>query len=340
MARDEVRRILPADIKREVLIKDENAETNPDWGFPPEKRPIEMHIQFGVINLDKPPGPTSHEVVAWIKKILNLEKAGHGGTLDPKVSGVLPVALEKATRVVQALLPAGKEYVALMHLHGDVPEDKIIQVMKEFEGEIIQRPPLRSAVKRRLRTRKVYYIEVLEIEGRDVLFRVGVEAGTYIRSLIHHIGLALGVGAHMSELRRTRSGPFKEDETLITLHDLVDYYYFWKEDGIEEYFRKAIQPMEKAVEHLPKVWIKDSAVAAVTHGADLAVPGIAKLHAGIKRGDLVAIMTLKDELVALGKAMMTSQEMLEKTKGIAVDVEKVFMPRDWYPKLWEKRDRS
>nr|2EY4_A Chain A, Probable tRNA pseudouridine synthase B [Pyrococcus furiosus]2EY4_B Chain B, Probable tRNA pseudouridine synthase B [Pyrococcus furiosus] len=333
MARDEVRRILPADIKREVLIKDENAETNPDWGFPPEKRPIEMHIQFGVINLDKPPGPTSHEVVAWIKKILNLEKAGHGGTLDPKVSGVLPVALEKATRVVQALLPAGKEYVALMHLHGDVPEDKIIQVMKEFEGEIIQRPPLRSAVKRRLRTRKVYYIEVLEIEGRDVLFRVGVEAGTYIRSLIHHIGLALGVGAHMSELRRTRSGPFKEDETLITLHDLVDYYYFWKEDGIEEYFRKAIQPMEKAVEHLPKVWIKDSAVAAVTHGADLAVPGIAKLHAGIKRGDLVAIMTLKDELVALGKAMMTSQEMLEKTKGIAVDVEKVFMPRDWYPKL-------
>nr|3MQK_A Chain A, tRNA pseudouridine synthase B [Pyrococcus furiosus] len=328
-------RILPADIKREVLIKDENAETNPDWGFPPEKRPIEMHIQFGVINLDKPPGPTSHEVVAWIKKILNLEKAGHGGTLDPKVSGVLPVALEKATRVVQALLPAGKEYVALMHLHGDVPEDKIIQVMKEFEGEIIQRPPLRSAVKRRLRTRKVYYIEVLEIEGRDVLFRVGVEAGTYIRSLIHHIGLALGVGAHMSELRRTRSGPFKEDETLITLHDLVDYYYFWKEDGIEEYFRKAIQPMEKAVEHLPKVWIKDSAVAAVTHGADLAVPGIAKLHAGIKRGDLVAIMTLKDELVALGKAMMTSQEMLEKTKGIAVDVEKVFMPRDWYPKLWE-----
>nr|3HJW_A Chain A, Pseudouridine synthase Cbf5 [Pyrococcus furiosus]3HJY_A Chain A, pseudouridine synthase CBf5 [Pyrococcus furiosus] len=327
-------RILPADIKREVLIKDENAETNPDWGFPPEKRPIEMHIQFGVINLDKPPGPTSHEVVAWIKKILNLEKAGHGGTLDPKVSGVLPVALEKATRVVQALLPAGKEYVALMHLHGDVPEDKIIQVMKEFEGEIIQRPPLRSAVKRRLRTRKVYYIEVLEIEGRDVLFRVGVEAGTYIRSLIHHIGLALGVGAHMSELRRTRSGPFKEDETLITLHDLVDYYYFWKEDGIEEYFRKAIQPMEKAVEHLPKVWIKDSAVAAVTHGADLAVPGIAKLHAGIKRGDLVAIMTLKDELVALGKAMMTSQEMLEKTKGIAVDVEKVFMPRDWYPKLW------
>jgi len=340
VARDEVRRILPADIKREVLIKDENAETNPDWGFPPEKRPIEMHIQFGVINLDKPPGPTSHEVVAWIKKILNLEKAGHGGTLDPKVSGVLPVALEKATRVVQALLPAGKEYVALMHLHGDVPEDKIIQVMKEFEGEIIQRPPLRSAVKRRLRTRKVYYIEVLEIEGRDVLFRVGVEAGTYIRSLIHHIGLALGVGAHMSELRRTRSGPFKEDETLITLHDLVDYYYFWKEDGIEEYFRKAIQPMEKAVEHLPKVWIKDSAVAAVTHGADLAVPGIAKLHAGIKRGDLVAIMTLKDELVALGKAMMTSQEMLEKTKGIAVDVEKVFMPRDWYPKLWEKRDRS
>lgn len=326
--------MLPADIKREVVVRDEKAETNPKWGFPPDKRPIEMHMQFGVINLDKPPGPTSHEVVAWVKKLLNLQKAGHGGTLDPKVTGVLPVALERATRVVQALLPAGKEYVALMHLHGDVPEDKIRAVMKEFEGEIIQRPPLRSAVKRRLRTRKVYYIEILEIDGKDVLFRVGVEAGTYIRSLIHHIGLALGVGAHMAELRRTRSGPFKEDETLVTLHDLIDAYHFWKEDGIEEYFRKAIQPMEKAVEHLPKVWIRDSAVAAVTHGADLAVPGIVKLHKGIKPGDLVAIMTLKDELVALGKAKMTTQEMLTKTRGIAVDVEKVFMPREWYPKMW------
>jgi H/ACA ribonucleoprotein complex subunit 4 len=326
--------ILPADIEREVLIKDEKAETNPKWGFPPEKRPIEMHIKFGVINLDKPPGPTSHEVVAWIKKLFNLKKAGHGGTLDPKVSGVLPVALENATRVVQALLPAGKEYVALMHLHDEVSEDKILAVMREFEGEIIQRPPLRSAVKRRLRTRKVYYIEVLEIDGKDVLFRVGVEAGTYIRSLIHHIGLALGVGAHMAELRRTRSGPFKEDETLVTLHDLIDAYHFWKDDGIEEYFRKAIQPMEKAVEHLPKVWIRDSAVAAVTYGANLAVPGIVKVNANIKKGDLVAIMTLKDELVALGKAVMTSGEMLNSSKGIAVDVEKVFMPRDWYPKMW------
>ncbi|ALV61955.1 tRNA pseudouridine 55 synthase [Thermococcus sp. 2319x1] len=332
--RRERKLMLPADIKREVVVRDENAETNSKWGLPPEKRPIEMHMQFGVINLDKPPGPTSHEVVAWIKKLLNLKKAGHGGTLDPKVTGVLPVALERATRVVQALLPAGKEYVALMHLHGEVPEEKIRAVMKEFEGEIIQRPPLRSAVKRRLRTRKVYYIEIIEIDGKDILFRVGVEAGTYIRSLIHHIGLALGVGAHMAELRRTRSGPFKEDETLVTLHDLIDAYYFWKEDGIEEYFRKAIQPMEKAVEHLPKVWIRDSAVAAVTHGADLAVPGIVKLHKGIKHGDLVAIMTLKDELVALGKAMMTSGEMLQKSKGIAVDVDKVFMPRDWYPKMW------
>ncbi|HII67067.1 MAG TPA: RNA-guided pseudouridylation complex pseudouridine synthase subunit Cbf5 [Thermococcaceae archaeon] len=336
MGRKKERRegILPADLKREIIIKDEKAETNPKWGFPPEKRSIEMHMQFGVINLDKPPGPTSHEIVAWVKKLLNLQKAGHGGTLDPKVTGVLPVALERATRVVQALLPAGKEYVALMHLHGEVPEDKIQVVMKEFEGEIIQRPPLRSAVKRKLRTRKVYYIEIIEIDGKDILFRAGVEAGTYIRSLIHHIGLALGVGAHMAELRRTRSGPFKEDQTLVTLHDLIDAYYFWKEEDIEEYFRKAIQPMEKAVEHLPKVWIRDSAVAAVTYGADLAVPGIVKLHKGIKPNDLVAIMTLKDELVALGKAKMNTQEMLTKTKGIAVDVEKVFMPREWYPKMW------
>ncbi|MHA1722655.1 MAG: RNA-guided pseudouridylation complex pseudouridine synthase subunit Cbf5 [Candidatus Baldrarchaeia archaeon] len=327
-------RKLPSDVKREILIKSE-AETSPDYGCPPIERPIEEYIRKGVINLDKPAGPTSHEVVSWVKKILNLKKAGHGGTLDPKVTGILPIALEDATKIIQSLLPAGKEYVTIIHLHGDVPEEKIKKVIKEFEGPIYQRPPVRASVKRRLRIRNVYYIDILEIESRIILLRIGCQAGTYIRKIAHDIGEALGVGAHMGELRRTRTGPFKEDETLVTLHDVVDAYHFWKEDGDETFLRRVIQPMEKGLEHLPHVWIRDSAVDAICHGANLAAPGIVKLHDGIKPGDLIAIFTLKNEAVALGKALVSSKEMLEKNHGIVVDTERVLMERGTYPSWYE-----
>ena len=328
------KRKLPLDIEREILIKNE-VETSPDYGCPPTERPIEEHIRKGIINLDKPAGPTSHEVVSWVKKILNLRKAGHGGTLDPKVTGILPVALEDATKIIQSLLPAGKEYVTVIQLHGDVSKEKIKKVIKEFEGPIYQRPPVRSSVKRRLRIRNVYYIDILEIEGRNILLRIGCQAGTYIRKIAHDIGEALGVGAHMRELRRTRTGPFKEDATLVTLHDVIDAYHFWKEDGDETFLRKVIQPMEKGLEHLPHIWIRDSAVDAICHGANLAAPGIVKLHDGIKPGDLVAIFTLKNEAVALGKALVSSKEMLEKNHGIVVDTERVLMERGTYPSWHE-----
>ena len=327
-------RKLPSDIKREILVKSE-AETDPAYGCSPYERPIEEYLRKGIINLDKPAGPTSHEVVAWVKKILNLKKAGHGGTLDPNVTGILPVALEDATKIVQSLLPAGKEYITVVQLHGDVPKGKLEKVIKEFEGPIYQRPPVRSSVKRRLRIRKIYYIDILEVENRNVLLRIGCQAGTYIRKIAHDIGEALGVGAHMRELRRTRTGPFKEDETLVTLHDIVDAYYFWKEDEDEEFLRKVIQPMEKGLEHLPHIWIRDSAVDAICHGANLAAPGVVKLHDGISPGDLIVICTLKDEAVALGKALFSSKEMLEKTHGIIVDTERVLMKRDTYPSWHE-----
>ncbi|MHA1594665.1 MAG: RNA-guided pseudouridylation complex pseudouridine synthase subunit Cbf5 [Candidatus Baldrarchaeia archaeon] len=329
---------LPSDVKRKIIVKSE-AETDPRYGCYPDERPIESLIENGVINLDKPAGPTSHEVVAWIKRILNVKKAGHGGTLDPGVTGVLPIALENATKVIQTLLPAGKEYVTVMYLHRDVPEDKIREVVSEFVGEIYQRPPVRSSVKRRLRTRKIYYIKILEIEGRNVLMRVGCQAGTYIRKLIFDIGEALGSGAHMRELRRTRTGPFKEDETLVTLHDLVDAYHFWKEDGDEQFLRKCIQPVERALDHLPHIWVRDSAVDALCHGAHLTVPGIVKLHEGIKPGDLVAIFTLKDEVIALGRAVMSTEEILKKSKGIAATIDRVIMKRGTYPS-WKEFKKS
>lgn len=220
-----------------------------------------------------------------------------------------------------------------MKLHDDVPENKIREAVKEFQGEIYQKPPLRSSVKKTLRVRSIYYIDVLEVDGRNVLLRVGCQAGTYIRKLVHDIGEVLGSGAHMRELRRTRVGPFSEDRGLTTLRDLVEAIEAYKA-GDEKMLRSLIQPIEEITALMPKIWIRDTAVDAICHGADLALPGIVSLNSGIAVDDLVAIFTLKGELVALGKALMTSEEMLEREKGIAVKTERVIMKPNTYPKMW------
>lgn len=319
----------------DYLIKSKS-KTNPDYGCDPYERPIEEHISKGVINLDKPSGPSSHEVDSWVKRILHVNKTGHGGTLDPKVTGVLPIGIDTATRVSQLLLPAGKEYVCLMTMHKEMPEDQVYEIFDQFTGKIYQTPPVKSAVKRELRVRTIYYATIYEIKGKDVLFRVGCEAGTYIRTLCHDIGEALGCGAHMAELRRTRAGPFNErNDDLVNLHDLTDAYHFWVEDGDESYLRNAIKPMEVAANHLPQIFIKDSAVEAICQGAKLAAGGISMLSKGIKRGDLVAIKSLKGELVASGIALASTEEIMNADSGLVVNTNKVFMQPGVYPMAWK-----
>ncbi len=331
--------ILPSDRTRSVLIK-RSGKTDPAHGVPPEKRSLEMHLRLGAINLDKPSGPTSHEVVAWVKRILELEKAGHSGTLDPKVTGILPVLLGDATRVMDTLLLAGKEYICLMHVHKPQPRKRILEVCSEFVGPIYQTPPLKSAVVRQLRTRTIYYLEVLEIEGQEVLFRVGCEAGTYIRKLCFDIGLALGTGASMEELRRSKAGPFREDGTLVTLHQLKDAYEIWKETGDESGLRRAILPVEAALRHLPRLTIADNAVDAICHGAPLGAPGLLSLETDINKGDDVALFTLKGEAVAVARAQMASKEMLASKTGLVALTERVIMEPGTYPKAWKLAERD
>lgn len=321
------------DKKSEIIVKKE-AITDPNLGQDPDKRSVSELIEFGIVNIDKPKGPTSHQVSDYVQKILHIKKAGHSGTLDPGVTGVLAIALGKATRIVQTLLPAGKEYVCIMHIHKDIEERKIREVFKQFTGKIKQMPPIKSAVKRQERERNIYYLDIIEIEGKDVLYKVGCQAGTYIRKLCHDMGRKMGTGGHMAELRRTKAGCFDES-TLITLQELSDAYYYWKEEGNDKFIRKIIQPIENGVNHLPKIWIHDSAVGPLCHGRDLAAPGISKLHNDINPDDLVAIMSLKDELVAIGSAKMTSIGMFEKNRGIAVKVNKVFMNEKLYSKISE-----
>ncbi len=322
----------PWEVTRTVIMRAEE-ETDPSLGCPPDQRPLRQHIKFGILNLDKPPGPTSHEVVAWVKKLLELDRAGHGGTLDPKVTGVLPIALEETTKVVQALLQSGKEYICVMRTHADEEETRVVETLRLFEGRIYQRPPVRASVRRRLRTRTIYRIEYLEGDGRNWLFRVACESGTYIRKLCYDVGEILGDGAHMHELRRTRSGPFTEDD-LITLYDLADAIDRLQEEGDEEPLRRIVQPMEAALRLLPKIWIRDSAVEALCTGAALAVPGILHLESGIEEGSMVAVMTQKGEGVALMRAEMPGDEILESEHGIAATPLRVLMPRGTYPKMW------
>jgi len=316
-----------------IILSEET--TNLDYGFFPEKRPINIYLDYGFIPLDKPRGPSSHEVVAWVRRMLQIEKAGHSGTLDPQVSGVLPIALGQATKALGLFLLGPKEYITVIRLHSDLQEQKILDVFQEFTGTIYQRPPQRSSVKRVTRTKKIYQINLIEKFGRLLVVKVNCEAGTYIRKLVYDIGEALGVGATMVELRRTKVFNLDEEKGLVKLHDLSAAVYKWKKENNEELVRKLVQPIENALTPFKKVFIKDSAVDAICHGAQVAIPGIAKLSSNIVKEDLVTVLTLKGELVALGKALLSAEEIEELTKGFAVKVERVIMQKGTYPKMWK-----
>lgn len=249
------------------------------------------------------------------------------------VTGVLPIALEDATKTIQTFLLTGKEYVCLMTLHGDVGSDRVMSVLDEFVGEIFQRPPVRAAVRRDLRTRRIYYIRDVEIDGREVLLRVGCQAGTYVRKLVYDIGEILQVGAHMRELRRTRSGSFTENKSF----SLYDVMALSKRVGSERDLmaRKIVVPMESAFEHVRQIHLRDSAVSSICHGADLAVPGIVRLSEGILPRMSVALFTLKGELVALSKALMSTEQMMKEDHGLASKTVRVIMPVETYPRMWK-----
>ena len=217
-----------------------------------------------------------------------------------------------------------------------MPKSRVEGVLEEFQGEIFQRPPLRASVKRRLRTRKIYYLDFLEIREKDVLFKVGCESGTYIRKLCFDVGEILGCGAHMQELRRTRAGPFTEDKGLVTLYDILQREDRWQEDGDEEALRKIIFPMEKALELLPKIFIRDSAVAAVCHGANVTAPGVLSLETGINKREDLAVFSQKNEAVAFAQALASSENILSMSHGFVAKTVRVLMDRDTYPKMWSR----
>ncbi len=305
------------------LIKAEEI-SNPMYGHYPGSRPVQELLNNGLVILDKWRGPTSHDVTAMVKNILGIKQAGHAGTLDPGVSGVLPILAGNACKLTPALQGLDKEYVGILHLHKDVDDKRLDAAIKKFTGEIKQTPPLRSAVARKERKRSVYSFSIIDRSGRDVCFTVRCQAGTYIRKLVNDIGLEIG-GAHMTELRRIAVGMFTES-MAHTIQELKDAFV-----TMDEAIREIILPAEGAAEAVKKIIIKDSAVHTVCNGAPLYTGGILRIEEGIIPDMPVALLTLKGEIVALAKSKMESIEMT-KRKGMAAQTDRVVMKKGLYPK--------
>ena len=315
------------------LVRIDEDITNPDYGIFYDKRSIKQLLDYGLVLVDKPPGPTSHEVVAWTKRILEIEKAGHSGTLDPQVSGVLPLGLGEGTKALGVLLLGPKEYHALGRLHSLPSKEKLQETLELFKGEIFQKPPQRSAVVRQTRTRTIYELELLEQKERLILLRVLCEAGTYIRKLYYDLGELLGPGGSMIELRRSRVHQFNE-KNLVTMHQLANAHTDWKEKNDDSKLSKMILPIEETLSEIKSIVIRDSAIDSMCHGAQLAIPGILEISPYLKKGDLVGIYSQKGEIIALAESLLSENEIKEQTKGYAFQTKRIIMKPNTYPKNW------
>jgi H/ACA ribonucleoprotein complex subunit 4 len=328
------------ELKTDSLVSVNQDITDVNFGNSPSRRSVAQLLEYGIIPLDKPAGPTSHEVVAWVRRLLDVKKAGHSGTLDPQVTGLLPLGLGEGTKVLSTLLLGPKEYHAVARLHDSINDMKLSKILDEFTGEIYQKPPQRSSVKRVTRSRTIYELELLEKQDNLLLLRILCQAGTYVRKLIYDIGEVLGPGATMIELRRSRVCHINEVDGLVRLHDLAYAINKLREEGTEDHLRRLVRPVEFATSWMKTVVMRDGAVDAICHGAQLAIPGICKLSHDIVQGDSVAMYTLKGELVAIGEALMSTNEILAAQHGLAFTTKRVILKVGTYPRLWKVKQKN
>jgi tRNA pseudouridine55 synthase len=322
------------------LLKIDDDITDEAYGHYPDRRPVEVLLEYGLIPVDKPAGPSSHEIVAWIKKILGIRTAGHSGTLDPGTTGLLPVGLGEGTKALSVLLFGPKEYYALARMHAKIDDNALQAIIREFTGEIFQRPPQRSSVKRATRVRSIYEFQELEQCDRLVLLRILCQSGTYIRKAIYDLGEVLGGGATMIELRRTRVSNLSEvTDEFIRLHDLADGFLLYKEKREDSKLRRLIRPIESCLEGLPGVVVRDTAVDALCHGAQLAVPGIVAAPKDLTPNQLVGIYTMKGEIIGLAESVMSVHEIKEMDTGIAFQIRRIILKPNTYPRAWRSSNK-
>ena len=301
--------------------------------------PVPSRLAAGAFVLvDKPRGPSSHQVTAWARDLLGVPRAGHAGTLDPNVSGLLWVGLGPALRLLPLVLEFPKRYVGVVGFHATVAKSDFLRVLGEFRGPIFQTPPVRSAVRRERRVRTIYRLELLEFDPPHAVIDLVADSGTYVRTLAVDLGDALGVGAHLEELRRIGTGPFTEDDA-ITLAQLADAVAQAR-DGTTAPLEAILHPAEEVWREFPRVVLRDAAVAAIAHGADLARGGIADLPRPFAQGASVVLVDRKGTLVALGRALRDSSQIPAARHGWVVDAQRVFVDPTHYPRSWKTRGKS
>ena len=320
------------------LILDSKAETNNAIGGHPDSRSVEQRLASGFILLDKPAGPTSHQVASWVRDLFGLERLGHGGTLDPFATGVLPLLAGKSMKVTKKILTHKKTYIAIFRCAEEPDDAGLETAMSRLTGRVYNVPPEISAVKVQVRTRKISNFEIIERNGNDILTRIDCEAGTYVRTMARDLGLMLGYKVELKELRREKSGRF-ELSKCVTLQEVADAYWLWKECDKPEALLKRIHPVEKLVLDLPAAHVKDSAAAAIAHGAPLLRPGIVDVDGGISSGKEIAIFTLKDELVGIVKLTVDTNQLPNMDSGEVARPSMVLLEQDLYPRRWSVQDK-
>ena len=318
-----------------MIILEKDAKTSPSHGCKPGERNVEQLLESCFILLDKSPGPSSHQVSAWARDMLGLEKLGHGGTLDPFASGLLPLLSGKAMRLTGKILTHDKSYLALLRFGREVEREELEENMAMLTGKVYNVPPEISAVRVQVRTRKISKFEILDFDGSSVLTHIECEAGTYVRTMARDIGLLLDTPVELKELRRPTSGEFKLSQA-ITMQQLADAYWLYKEKGDETAIMRVLHPIEDMLSDLPKIVVKDGAAAALSHGAPLLRPGVVSIDDDLKVGTEVLIVTIKGEAVAIAKMSQTSKVIPEMTQGEVAKPNCVLMKEDTYPRSWKK----
>ncbi|MCI4350616.1 MAG: RNA-guided pseudouridylation complex pseudouridine synthase subunit Cbf5 [Thermoplasmata archaeon] len=310
--------------------------TDPSPVVEPFPEPVRERLAAGAFVLvDKPRGPSSHQVAAWTRDILGVDHTGHAGTLDPNVSGLLWVGSGPALKLIPLLLEFPKRYIALVVLHSKVATKELERVLTEFTGPIYQTPPVRSAVKRERRVRTIHRLGLVEAAPPRYLLDIVGDSGTYVRTLAVDVGEALGVGAHLEELRRIGTGPFREDDVvpLTALRDAAEK----ARGGDAGDLLKLLHPIDEVWREFPTVVVKDAAASALAHGAALARGGIVSMSRSFSTGATVALVTRSGVFVAYGTAEVDADAMKGSKPGWVVTQTRVFADPARFPPRWGAR---
>ena len=316
-----------------TIILDDAAVTDDAIGTYPDQKTIEQRLESGFFLLDKGAGPTSNQVAAWVRDMLELPRLGHGGTLDPFATGVLPLMSGKAMRLTKQILEHDKTYIAVFQFKNDVEQDALDAVMKQLTGRIYNVPPEISAVRVQVRTRKIHDFSLLDQSSKRIVARIRCEAGTYIRTMARDMGLFLDQPVELKELRREDSGRFTLKD-CVQLHEIADAVWLWKECNEGEALLRMLHPTEKLLAGLPRIVVKDSAVAALAHGAPLLRPGIVSIPSDLTSGQNVLVTSMKGEAVCFVKVNCDSESITNMEKGEIARPSAVLMNDDVYPRRW------